>query len=271
MRKKTKNKILKILLLSGLTLICLLMVYLFNPWWPSFEVVVPHDDRVENIEVPVRCKRIPSKDGFATFVRSLPLQNQDSIVHTWDKKIADTIQPYCYRIVDFPIIDMAEQCADVCMHIRAEYLFQQRRFFSIHFEDTQYNTMWYLRGGYRPWFYAHLYKLFGYANTESLKHELPRRDLEDVEVGDLFVYDAKSRENAKYGHAMMVADVAVDTLSGQKYILLLQGSTPACDIHILCNKKNPVLSPWFPLLPQADTLDFGFARYHKSELLYFKD
>lgn len=131
--------------------------------------------------------------------------------------------------------------------------------------------MRYWRGGYRPWYYAYLHKLFGYANTESLNHEFPRRDLEEVEPGDMFVYDAKSRANVKYGHAMMVADVAEDTVSGQKYVLLLQGSTPACDIHILCNKKDSVHSPWFPLAPQSDTLDFGFARCHKSELLYFPD
>lgn len=271
MENKTIIKIFKILFLLGFLLFCLLMTYLFNPWWPCYDVVEAPNGRVADIELPYGCRRVPTGNGFGTFVRSLSLRHQDSVVHLWGGALADTIQPYCYRVVDFKILNVIEQCADACIHLRAEYLFQQRRFFSIHFDDTQYNTMRYLRGGYRPWFDAYLHNLYGYANTESLNHELPHRSLEDIEPGDLFVYDAKSRKNAKYGHAMMVADVAEDTLSGQKYILLLQGSTPACDIHILRNKKDSTYSPWFPLIPQSDTLDFGFARYHKSELLYFPD
>lgn len=247
------------------------MLYLFNPWWPSCDVEDAPDGRVENIALPTRCKRVATNDGFATFVRALPLKHQDSVVHLWNGDCADTIQPYCYRVVDFQLINEIEQCADVCLHLRAEYLFQQRRFLSIHFEDTQHNTMRYWRGGYRPWFDGWLHKLFNFANTESLIHELSRRRIDDVKPGDIFVYDAKSRENSKYGHAMMVADVAEDTLTRQKYILLLQGSTPACDIHILCNQKDSIKSPWFPLIFQSDTLDFGFARYCKSELLHFPD
>ncbi len=90
-----------------------------------------------------------------------------------------------------------------------------------------------------------------------------------MQCGDVFVYNAKDRTDQQYGHAIMVADVAVHPATGRKIFLLLQGSTPACSMHILKNRTDSVLSPWFALDVTADTLHFGTASYHPGELRYF--
>ena len=114
-------------------------------------------------------------------------------------------------------------------------------------------------------------KVFYYANTESMVHEMPQRPLSEMQPGDVFVYSAKDREDKKYGHAIMVADVARNPVTGRKIFLLLQGSTPACSIHILKNRNDSILSPWFELDENTSDLDLGTAVYRKDELRYFKD
>lgn len=71
------------------------------------------------------------------------------------------------------------------------------------------------------------------------------------------------------GHAIMVADVAVHPVTGKKIFLLLQGSTPACSMHILNNNDNTAISPWFELDENASMLDFGTASYRSDELRFF--
>jgi hypothetical protein len=78
---------------------------------------------------------------------------------------------------------------------------------------------------------------------------------------------------------MMVADVAVHPTTGRKAILLLEGSTPATNIHLVKNLADPSHSPWFFLEDSTSTtkpdgaskmLNFGVASYHTDELYYFE-
>ena len=110
------------------------------------------------------------------------------------------------------------------------------------------------------------------------------RQVSDMQPGDVFVYDAKSRPSSHYGHAMLVADMAVNSVTGQKAFLLIQGSTPASSLHLVRNVAQPDVSPWFFLdkknagekscVVTSDSvpaqLDFGVARYFPDELHYFE-
>ena len=78
---------------------------------------------------------------------------------------------------------------------------------------------------------------------------------------------------------MMVADVAVHPATGRKAILLLEGSTPATNIHLVKNVADPTHSPWFFLEDDTSTaephgeskmLNFGVASYRTDELYYFE-
>lgn len=263
-----KRKIFIAVLVSLISLLVLWMG-LHRSCWPIKKQVKSEWGQILDIEEPIGYSRI-SADHYADFLRHLPLANPDSVIKFWKGGEADTIVPFCYRIIEMPLLSKYEQCADVCLRLRSEFLFREGRFDAIHFDDTQYQTMFYKGGKSRKGINAYLRKVFLLSNTESLIHEMPRRNIQDIQPGDIFVYDAKSRPNARYGHAIMVADVAVDDETGEKICMLVQGSTPACSIHILRNRRDSIMSPWFRLEADSDTLDFGFARYHRDELRYFE-
>lgn len=244
---------------------------LYGPWWigklPSYDQT---NGSIGQIALPAGYERVVDDgSGFADYLRSLPLAAEDVKVRLTTGEICDSLLPYAYRVVRLPLLHRYEQCADVCIRLRSEYLFRSRQFRRIHYDDTQYHTMRYYGGGSRSLFGRYLVHVFKYANTESLIHELPSRRLHDMRCGDVFVYGAKDREDKPYGHAVMVADVATNPATGRKIFLLLQGSTPACSIHLLNNNDNPAISPWFELDEKAQILDFGTAVYHDDELRYF--
>ena len=258
-----------VLLLAG----CVsLLVYLYGPWWfKKVPATDGSDGRVGTIELPAGYERVGDNTGFAAYLRNLPLAADSVQVRRINGQLADSLLPYSYRVIDLPLLHRYEQCADVCIRLWAEYLFQTRQFWKIHFEDTQYNTMRYYWGGRRSKFVPYLKRVFKYANTESLIREMPQRPLSEMRPGDVFVYCAKDREDKKYGHAIMVADIARNPVTGHKIFLLLQGSTPACSIHILKNRNDSVLSPWFELDENASTLDLGIATYQANELRHFSN
>ena len=226
---------------------------------------------VGTLVLPAGYERVGDETGFATYLRNLPLAADSVQVRRINGQLADSLLPYSYRVIDLPLLHRYEQCADVCIRLWAEYLFQTRQFWKIHFEDTQYNTMRYYWGGRRSKFVPYLKYVYKFANTESLIREMPQRPLNEMQPGDVFVYCAKDREDKKYGHAIMVADVAKNPVTGRKIFLLLQGSTPACNIHILKNRNDSVLSPWFELDENASTLDLGIATYQANELRHFSN
>ncbi len=248
------------------------IVYLYGPWW--FQKVKPYDlsnGSVGLIDLPEGYERVNDATGFADYLRGLPLAANGVQVKRITGELADSLHPYSYRVIDVPLLHHYEQCADVCIRLRAEYLFLTRQFWKIHFEDTQYNTMRYYWGGLRRGFISYLVHVYEFANTESLIHEMPQRPLSDMQPGDVFIYCNKDRGDKQYGHAIMVADVARHRSTGRKIFLLLQGSTPACSIHILKNRNDSVLSPWFELDEKASMLNLGTAVYLSTELRYFED
>ncbi len=211
----------------------------------------------------------PSDVGFSGFLESLPLARADSLLTLFDGTPAEDRRYQCYRIVDHPLIDNNEQCADVCMRLWAEYLYGQRRFGKISFLDTRGKTLRYHFGACSPTFKRYLKEVFSWCNTESLRNSLADKKLEDIAPGDIFIYDKASRPGETYGHAVMIARTAVDTVSGRQAVLLVQGSTPACDVHIVGNTTNPELSPWHLLNSPSDSipvLTAGKSMFYKQDL-----
>ena len=249
------------------------LFWLYAPWGaqPTYSGT---DGYLGDIEPPEGFVRINGTDAaYTQFIRRLPLSAPDSLLRCFDGTPNDSLQPYCFRTLQLPLLSNNEQCADVCMRLRAEYLFSSRQFFRIRFADTQRHVLRYAYGYNHAALDKYLKNVFKIANTESMRQSMPVRRLKDMQPGDVFVYDAKSRPSSNYGHAMLVADVAVNKATGQRAFLLVEGSTPACDIHLVRNLAHPDLSPWF-LLDLSDSivpqLDFGVARYRAGELRFFE-
>ena len=125
-------------------------------------------------------------------------------------------------------------------------------------------------GGNRKNFESYLKRVYGVANTYSLKEYLSQRKLSDIEPGDVFVYAAGSTRygvKQSMGHAMMVVDVA-ENLKGNRAFLLAEGNTPASDMHLMRNFKNRLRSPWF----NADDITSkfcGMAYFDEDELRHW--
>ncbi len=83
--------------------------------------------------------------------------------------------------------------------------------------------------------------VFSYAGTLSLEKELPSRQLNKLQIGDIFI------QGGSPGHAIIVVDMAVDK-NGNKIFMLAQSYMPAQEIHILKNPNDSKISPWYPVL-----------------------
>lgn len=232
--------------------------------WFGYSYSNPHNYKtIGDIPTPWGYERIESVDtAFANYIRSLPLKERGSQVQLYTGGKA-RLQGLNYAVIDMPLLSNAEQCADVCMRLRAEYLYNCGRYGDIHFMDVNGNTMNYAGGYSRKAFESYLKKVYGLASTFSLSRELPRRKLKDMQVGDVFVYAA--RPGHKYGHAVMVVDVAQNS-DGKKVFLLAEGNTPARDMHILPNWHNALRSPWFTLDEDAEWMMLSPFHYNADEL-----
>jgi hypothetical protein len=216
------------------------------------------------ISPPEGYERIPVQSGsFAHWLRNLPLKPGKPPVFLYDgtKKGNQSIH-WAVINIDTGEEDL-QQCADAIIRLRAEYLYEIKKYTEIHFNftsgDTAAFTKW--ANGYRPiiknnkvtWkksgnidnsyknFRKYLHKVFIYAGTYSLRREMKRRPLKDMQIGDLFI------EEGFPGHAVFIVDMAINKESGEKIFLLAQSYMPAQDIHILINPNNQNLSPWYEL------------------------
>jgi len=219
---------------------------------------------IEEIPPPAGYTRIPAAGrSFSEWLRSLPLKIDRRVFLYNGLLKAD--QTVSFRVIDIPIgkRDLL-QCADAAMMLRARYLFSNGDFDSIHFAATDGTVMsfvkWrmgirYKTAGNRLTtflsegnhfntqtdFENYLEIVFSYAGTTSLAKELkPVSNSNDIQPGDVFIKPGFP------GHAMMVADVAINR-EGEKIFMLVQGYMPAQDIHIVKNLENEEISPWYKI------------------------
>jgi hypothetical protein len=252
---------------------------------PESRYINPEGNTVnDRIKVPEGFQRIEVSEGsFGHFLRNLPLKPHGSKVHYYNGGVKG-------RDVYVAVIDMdighrdLQQCADAVIRLRAEYLYSQKEYDTIHFNFTNGFRADYSRWmqGYRisvkgndaEWvkkkgysddyadFRQYLDMVFAYAGTLSLSKELTPVRLENMKIGDVFIHGGTP------GHCAIVVDMAENKTTGEKLFMLAQGYMPAQDIHILKNPGDEALSPWYPL-------DFGLTlttpewTFSKDELMSF--
>ncbi len=198
--------------------------------------------------------------SFAYYLQNFPLQPHNAKVHLYNGELKYRQDVHSAILaIDVGKRDL-QQCADATMRLRAEYLYQQKRYNQIHFNFTNGFKASYAkwRMGYRikvkgnsvTWvksakpsdsyasFRKYLVQVFSYAGTLSLAKELPSVTLENLKIGDLFI------QGGSPGHAIVVVDMAQNQ-SGEKMFLLAQSYMPAQEIHILKNPMDTAISPWY--------------------------
>lgn len=240
----------------------------------------------ERFDVPEGFERIPVAEGtFAHYLRNMPLKLHGSEVYYFDgrKKGRDVYD----AVIDMDVGDRdLQQCADAVMRFRAEYLYRNGLYDKIHFNFTngfnaEYskwrngyrivvegnNAYWVKRTGYSEdysVFRQYLDMVFAYAGTLSLSQELDKVDIEDMEIGDVFM------KGELPGHCVIVMDMAENKSTGEKIFMIAQSYMPAQDIHVLKNFSDAKISPWYSL-NFGDELYTPEWTFYKDQLMRFRD
>ena len=201
-----------------------------------------------DIRLPEGYKR-ESVSGYGKWIRNLKL-NKDNIVYYYNGD-AKPNQSIHVAVLDFDIGERdLQQCADACMRIRAEYLFEQRKFNEIKFllaSGKRKSFSEYTSKRDRTSFKKYMNYIFAYANTASLKKQTkPVNSFNEIQIGDVLV-----QSGTPYGHAVTVMDVCTSE-KGQKQFMLSQSYMPAQSIEILINPKSTTNSPWYPVNFEGD-------------------
>lgn len=198
------------------------------------------------------------KGTFAYYLQNLPLKPDGTKVKYYDGRTKN--KNVYLAVADFPLGDRdLQQCADVVIRLRAEYLYENNRQDEIHFNFVSgFNaefSKWSsgkgisVKGNTVSWtnnsnnnnsyesFQKYLDMVYAYASTLSLDKELLQKPIEDIAIGDVFI------QAGSPGHCVIVVDMAVNETTGDKIIMLAQGYMPAQDIQILIGDEGD--SPWF--------------------------
>lgn len=216
------------------------------------------------VKTPIGYERVKSiKNSFAAWLQHLPIKTNDNTVYLYDgnKKRNQNAQ---FKVVNIDVGDKdLQQCADAVMRLRAEYLFASNQQTKIKFNYTNGVSIPFSKwsSGYFPklqgnkvvWvaaqnnssyasFKKYINNIFTYAGTSSLSKELQSIELNDIQIGDVFIYGGFP------GHAVIVVDVAINKTTGDKCFMIAQSYMPAQNIHVLKNPKNVDLSPWYSVL-----------------------
>lgn len=229
---------------------------------PNSRLINPEGDTVmTRFNVPEGFERKLAPQGsFGRFLQELPLLEDGSLVHYYDGSIKFNSKHEAVLDHTLPGIDL-EQCADVVMHLYAEYLYSQGRHDEIgfHFVNGFYCDFATWSKGMRPsvngeevtWlqsaqpdssresFNNYLRIVYAYSSTLSLEKEMVSVSSDELEVGDVFI------RGGSPGHVVIVVDMAVNSQTGEKRFMLLQGNMPSQQAHIIKNTFEPALSPWF--------------------------
>ncbi len=216
---------------------------------------------VQRFNVPEGFERVLAPErSFGGFLQELPLLPDGALVHYYDESVKLNSKHEAVLDYDLPGIDL-EQCADVVMHLYAEYLYSQGRYDEIgfHFVNGFYCDFATWAQGKRPnvngeevtWlqsaqpdcsresFENYLRIVYAYSSTLSLEKELIPVAPEELAVGDVFI------KGGSPGHVVIVVDMAVNKSTGEKRFMLLQGNMPSQQAHIIKNIFEAELSPWF--------------------------
>lgn len=239
------------------------------------------------IRVPDGFERIDVQQGsFSKYLRNLPLKSHQSKVKYYDGSEKLNYNVYV-AVVDLAIGKKdLHQCADAVMRLKAEYLWNEKQYDKIHFNFTngfrvdyqewmkgkriavKGNKTWWTHSGKASNSYKSFWKymeiIFSYAGTYSLEKELKKVQLDNLQIGDVFI------QGGFPGHAVIVVDVAVNSKSGEKIFMLAQSYMPAQDLQVLVNPGSEEISPWY-------SVDFGEELetpewiFKKTDLKRFED
>lgn len=202
------------------------------------------------------------RNSFGEFLRNQKLKPYGEKALYYDGREKNKKDVYD-SVIDVEIGDRdLHQCADAIMLLRGEYLYSIGKY-----EDIRFNFVSGFKAKYKNWMEGYRIKVDGnnvsyykgaepsntyenfrkymdmvmaYSSTLSLEKELESIDVEDIEIGDVFIIGGSP------GHAVIVMDMAIND-NGEKTFILAQSYMPAQQTQILINPMDKSISPWYSL------------------------
>jgi hypothetical protein len=227
--------------------------------WPR--EAASYEPLVARFPPPEGFTRVPVAElSWGEWLRHLPMLPEGTpVVTETGGLIGGPESGWLAGVIDMDIRENQE-CTDVIHRLRAEYLRWAGRDEEIVFRLTGSGDSvvswpkW--KQGYRPsWdgrrlrfhqtgqpgrsrksFDAFLATVFAWCGTDSMSLDGHRPQPDDVRIGDFFIHPGDP------GHAVLIADLAVDR-QGARKALILQGYLPAQSPHLLARSGEP----WFDL------------------------
>lgn len=238
------------------------------------------------IKTPEGFYRDSTATGFTAFARQLKVLPHKTKLKRYDG--AEWFaQNWHAAILDFDTGKKnLQQCADCCLRLHAEYLWQDDMWNKLDYEFTsgdklswpdyasgtrvkeRGNGVEYVLSGKADKSYENFRRyldcVYTYAGTISVNRQFRHlRNGEEPQPGDVIVKPGSP------GHAVMLVDVCQNA-SGKKLYLISQGYTPAVQIHIVNNTSDRSISPWFEVNGTPITIKgagFGFTNANIVRML----
>lgn len=202
------------------------------------------------------------EDSFGEFLRNQKLKayGEKVIYYNGKEKKSNGVYDSVFD-VDIGDRDL-HQCADAIMLLRGEYFYSHGLY-----DEINFNFVSGFKAEYKKWMEGYRIKVDGnnvsyykatdssnsyesfrkymdmvmaYAGTLSLEGELESVDIDDMEIGDVFIIGGSP------GHAVIIVDMAVNE-DDEKIFLLAQSYMPAQQTQVLINPMDKNISPWYSL------------------------
>jgi hypothetical protein len=244
---------------------------------------------LERIKAPKGYDWITEERGsFGEFLQNTKLKKTGSQILDFRQNPISN-QSEHVAIMDYDIGEKdLQQCADAVIRLRAEYLYQQKRFDDISFHFTNGDVFSWndYKIGIRPQlisstkisfnnvaneddsyvsFRNYLDVIFMYAGTISLnKESIGISNNKKIKTGDFIVTPGSP------GHAAIILGRAKNK-QGEIIFLLAQGYTPAQSIHVITNPYDGEINPWYKLnVSKSPTITARYT-FVKTNIRTFKN
>ncbi len=254
------------------------------PWKVGYD---PEETLFGRIPEPFAFERQPLEAGsFAAWLRYLPLLPGKPDLLRFNGALSSHQQAY-YAILDVPIGNQdAVHGVEAALLLKSLYMLSHgdesaisillNSGAAVSYAQWQQGYRFVSRGNEVFWEQGprrgtgwqdvldFLVSAFPLTNTGALREVTVKIPPAELTNGSMLFHDAAS------GHVVIVLDVAIHPQTGDKLFLLAQGFTPAHQLHVLVNPKDPTISPWYRLYPDQ-TLETPLYIFHYGLLRHWRD
>ena len=206
-----------------------------------------------------------TENSFGTFMRKYPVRMAGAQVMRYDETAREDASAAAVLDVSLGKKNH-EGPAGAVARLYAEYFYGRQEFskvkftigrgFEFTFDKWRKGNKLYAKGNDLSWvsggedsngkdnFRSYLSTLFVYISMSTLKKDMVRIedvDGEAIQVGDVFIGETAEGKEL----AVMVADLCINDETGERMMLLVQGGSPAQQLHVVDNPYDASIAPWY--------------------------